>query len=679
MWLTSVSLFFLYFWGFGLAAVKLAKAKEAGNFLERQMMRTGIGAAFLMITAIILNIARIPLDWRIFLALALAAPAFYLSKNFKTVSSSLQQIRLRIKKSDINILPAIIIFLASFYMYASGSFSYPYLEDDDPWSHAEGVKYIAVEKTFRASEYRGFAYMNPYPPSYDFIFGLMHQTENSIYWTIKFFNALIISLSLIYFYFFAAEFIGNRNKALFATAVLAAVPAYMSHFIWAPALAMTAFFPALYALERIKHDKRWKWIAAIAIGGLLVSHPTSTLTLFLMIIIYLFIKFLAERDWKAYATSAIGGMTASLSWWGFHGKSFMGGVVTSAVEIGGPTPTTEGASIFAKLVNAFLKVFYKWSGTASRPYTFSDFFVAKGQNMINNPVGIGIAVMALLIAGLVAAPILSIKRLSTPTKAILIAVLLGIFVYTARYQTQNFLAFMAVYSAIMILVMFFTKAWKEKLWFFTALVWFLLTFTIVNNLTFDLPIGFFAFRTWMMLAVPVALIATEGLWSIFLALPLFKIDKKMIPLAKIAIAVVVLAGIFATSAQQKYEVNTAIWPPGAFWTSNEEISAYLWLKTLPVDTKVFSFFTDGQVISMDKFVCGWCEAEAKYRETGLDDTPAEMSAWMKRNGYEYLIIGGLEVRKFGQNRTVNKINELATSGFFEIAYQTSGAIVLKAA
>ena len=82
---------------------------------------------------------------------------------------------------------------------------------------------------------------------------------------------------------------------------------------------------------------------------------------------------------------------------------------------------------------------------------------------------------------------------------------------------------------------------------------------------------------------------------------------------------------------------------------------------------------------MDKFVCGWCEAVAKYRETGLDDTPAEMSAWMKRNGYEYLIIGGLEVRKFGQNRTVNKINELATSGFFEIAYQTSGAIVLKSA
>ncbi|MBI2664048.1 glycosyltransferase family 39 protein [Candidatus Woesearchaeota archaeon] len=665
----SIVLFFLYFWGFGFATTSLARAKEAGNFLERQIMRIGIGAAAVIILAMIMHAARIPLDWKIFFALAAAYPAYYLLRNYRKIKLG----KVSVSKSDINTLLVLLIFAGSLYMYASGAFAYPYVEDDDPWGHVEGARYIATEKTFSLSPYKGFQYMNPYPPSYDFVFGLMHQTEKSLYWTVKFFNALIISLSLVFFYFFAARFLENRNKALFATAVLAAVPAYLSHFIWSPALAMMMFFPAMYCLEKIKDDKRWKWVAAIALGGLLVSHPTSTLTLFVMVAMYAAVKVLLTKNLKAYATAVFGGVIASLSWWGFDGKAFY---FTATEPARRTADAVQQTGLPDKALHTFLKTFHKWSGTASRPYTFEDFFIAKGQNLINNPVGIGKAVMLLFLVGLVAAPIMSIKRLNMKAKIVAIAVAAAVFILT-YLSTEKMLHLIAAYSAVMIAVLFATGAWKEKTAYFISLLWFLWSFLIVNNLTFDFPVGFFAFRTWMVMAVPLALIAAEGLWSLFAMQPMLRVSKNLAVLGNVALILAVLPGIWLTSAEQKYEVNTATWPPGAFWTSMDELSVYLALKELPAETKVFSFFTDGQILAMDKYSCGWCEAEGKFRQGGLNKSAEEVAAWMKQNDYEYMIIGGMEAQRFGQNETIRLLNDMAASGLFAAPYQNSGAVVLK--
>jgi len=108
------------------------------------------------------------------------------------------KIPLKLTKSNLHMLIALGIFLVSLFVYSSGAFSYPWLEDDDPWHHAAGMKYIAVEKdVFHAS---GFMYVNPYPPGYDLLFGVLHQTSTSLHWTMKFFNALIVSLSILFFY-----------------------------------------------------------------------------------------------------------------------------------------------------------------------------------------------------------------------------------------------------------------------------------------------------------------------------------------------------------------------------------------------------------------------------------------------------------------------------------------------
>ena len=651
MVIVSVVLFFTYFWGAGFALLKLLRVKE-GNFLERQLMRTGVGMSAIIIISLFLNLAAIPLDWRIFLILSLSGPLIYLARNYRSYKNSALKIRLR--KSDLNVFLALLIFAGSLQMYASGAFAYPYLENDDPWVHAAGVKYVAEEKTFSRSPYREFQYMNPYPPGYEFIMALMHQTEPSIQWTLKFFNALIISLGLVYFYFFAKEFTGKRNKALFATFVLAAVPAYLSHFIWAAALAMTLFFPALYALEMMKHDKKWKWVAVAAIAGILVSQPTHAIVLFSMMLMYMLVKFISEKDIISHATAALGGIALSLSWWGINGRAFLR-------NHGAPqeaTSAVQGAGFIDKIIAKLPTAFAKTSGTATRPYTFNDFFIAKGQNLINNPTGLGIAVTILAITGAA-------------------AMMVKIITLAKRKAPVN----------------------QKNAYLIITFLWFIFTFIIVNTQTFNLPVGFFGFRVWMIMAVPVAFAATEGMWALMhltqavfvlcsRKLSAFKSGNESIAeikrvtltalkFGKAFALILAITGIAFTSAQQKYEVNTANWPPGVAWTSLQEVEAYAWLKTLPHDTKVFSFITDDFVIGFDKFSCAWCEAEVTYRQNGFNDSAEETAGWMKENEYEYLILGGMETEKYGLNQTIQKIESLAISGMFRIAHQTQDAGIFR--
>ena len=131
-------------------------------------------------------------------------------------------------------------------MYTSGAFKYPYLENNDPWSHAKGAEFISIQKTaFDPNPFdttNALTYVDPYPPSYDIFMGVLHQTSQSLNWTLKFFNSLIISLGILFFYYFAKSFIGDEQKALYATFVLAMIPCYPSHFIWAHSLVITLFF-----------------------------------------------------------------------------------------------------------------------------------------------------------------------------------------------------------------------------------------------------------------------------------------------------------------------------------------------------------------------------------------------------------------------------------------------------
>src|SRR3989338_8752537 len=126
-------IFFLvasYFLGFTLTFF----VRNSDNFLERILMRFGIGIAAIPFLGLLLNILRIPIDWKIILLLSLVYPIYYLAKRKPKPGFSL-----KLTKETIAILAMLLIFFANLYVHVSGAFAYPYLEDDDSWSHSIGV------------------------------------------------------------------------------------------------------------------------------------------------------------------------------------------------------------------------------------------------------------------------------------------------------------------------------------------------------------------------------------------------------------------------------------------------------------------------------------------------------------------------------------------------------------
>jgi len=617
--LITIILFFVYIYGFGYAATYFLKKQD--NFLERNIMRMGLGLGILPILIVIMSFLKIPLDWKLMLFLSIIFPIYSIFKFFKKREK--KNFNIKLKKSDLYVIAALVIFLLSLFMYVNGAFVYPYLEDDDPWSHANGVKYVSIEKSvFNPNS--GTGYLDPYPPAYDGLLGILHQTSPSLIWTMKFFNALLISLSILFFYFFSKEFIGSQKKALFATFVLASIPSYLSHFIWAHSLIPILIILAFYSLEMLKHDKKYMYISAFIIGSIFVTQPTQPIKFFIMFLLYFLVKFIYDRKLSFYVLSSGAlGFFISLIWWATRWRGQLSPWSIPIEEVGTAVTLTLTQRL-GNLLATIIRAFDPLSGTASRAYTFQDFFIAKHQNLINNPIGIGIFISLLLIISL-------------------------IFVIL-RYKS--------VFK-------------KDNQWILISLLWLIFTFLGINSITFNLPIGLFAFRFWMLFAIPAALLSVLGMWFLFSLGNKFKIPKLFILL-------IIIIGISFTSAHQKYSVNTATWPPGAFWTSNEEIQGYMWLKdNIPSGTKVYTFSNSALINGLDKFICNWCNEERDYQLKGFNQTSQETYDWLKKEQYNYLIIDGQTGRRFGANETNDKLNDLLNSGLFRPVHNTGGFILLQ--
>ncbi len=621
MSIITIILFFVYTYGFGFSVTSFFKNSD--NFFERNLMRVGIGLGVLPFLFVLFDILHIPIDWRIILLISLAMPVIILIKNLK-VGFKLPDINLN--RSNLIISIVCLLFFLTLFMYLKGAFVYPYYEDDDPWVHATSIKFIAVEKNLDDPN-DVLKYVKPYPPGYDSLIAILHQTSPSLMWTMKFFNALIAALGILFFYFFTKNFMMNKEKALFATIILAMIPSYLSHFIWAHSLAMTLLIVALYCLTMINLDKKWIYPTILVITGICLTQPTKMIKFFFIFMIYFIVKSIYVKKISfSVLCPILFGYALSLLWWGNKlGEMYskQSKKVTSIATI--------NSGVLERLWDAIRRGFPLNSGSASRPYTFSDFFIAKSQNMINNPVGIGV-VLSLL-------------------------VLFSLFVIFITYKSMKK---------------------EKKIWIATALFWLLFTFLGVNSMTFKFPIGFFAFRFWMLLAIPISIIAAEGFWFLVQFFKQFKIPK----LVTIFLLIVL---IFLTSGYQKFQVNTAIWPPGQMWTSMEEVAGYMWLKTLPVDTKVFAYSGDEQVIGLDKFSCLWCDDVINFRKDLIYKNVSELYDWLKKQRYEYFIFDGMAFRElaytFGENKTNEllpiRIQEIGSFEKFRVAYQTKGASIFK--
>ena len=233
------------------------------------------------------------------------------------------------------------------------------------------------------------------------------------------------------------------------------------------------------------------------------------------------------------------------------------------------------------------------------------------------------------------------------------------------------LSILTIIALIFIFLRFKSLLKKENHWLVITLAWFILTFYAVNATT--LPIKISPFRVWMLLAIPVCILAAQGAFDIMGILKKYSGN-----IGKFVVLALILTGIYFTSAQQKIAVNTANWPPGAFWTSGEEIEAYVWMKdNLPKNSNVFAFSHDDPVIGSDMFSCRWCEDVLEYRKTGFNDSAQETHNWLKAQNYEYLVIDGRSAQTFGAEETNTKLQELNQSGLFQVVLQNQGAVIFK--
>ncbi len=655
--LTTIVLFFLYLWGLGFTAIGVFTAAfkkpenlPEKNFLERNFVYLGLGLGIFPILSIILNFLHLPLDWKLFLLLSLAYPFYFFSRKAAGKGISFSSLNtkklsgLKITKSSLVFLAVLLIAAASLSIYLSGAFSYPYLEDEDPWGHAIGVKYIAREKTAYDPPLKNMnreidpvlSYMDPYPPAYEIMLGVLHQTSPDLAWTLKFFNALIISLGFIFFYLFAKGFMGNRYPALFATFALAVIPCYLSHFIWAHSLAVTLFFPAMYALEKLRENKKWFLPSVLIIASLWVSQNVDQpLKLSVMFLIYMIVISITQRKFFArHFAALISGFALSLFWWGTMLYKYGLKGFASYYNIGSSYAASAVSDVATSrswnLLEA-LKSLVAPGGSASRAYLFRDFFVANTENYINNPIGIGMVLSLLVILSV--AVILWKKR--------------------SRLVT------------------------KENTWQCVALFWLIFTFWGVNGQTFPVSIARGPFRVWMLLAITAALVSAEGLN--FLISERKKITKWLIVLA-------VLIGLIGTSGYQKYSFNTMAWPTSGSFASGQEVLEYAaWFGSIPLDSRVFLYSPrDKLTLGFGAFSCAWCQEVLDFRQRILDKDAVELHRFLKSQQYEYFLINGrMDSKYFNSDygeETERRLNErysqIIHSGLFTPVHQRENLFIV---
>ena len=612
MELLTILYFFTVIFGLGYSTKKLLKLDKFRDKIEEIIFLIGLGLSSFVLLCIPLSLIH-GLFWYVFLIISIIIPIYSLGENIK-------QNKLKLNFSNIgykNYLIVGLITLVFFVVYITGAFSYPYLEDDDSWGHAIAAKYVSIEHTYFQPEHMPIHYLEPYPPFYSTLMGVLHQVNpESIQWVLKFFNVLLITLGLPFAYIWLRKFTRSDKIALTGTFLLAVLPCFMNHFIWAQTLAMVLWFPALYSIERMKEEKNKKWliIAILTISTILITQPSVAAVFGIFYTTYFFVEFMIQllkqdskfniikvfknKEIKYLFLGGLLGLSLALSiYWipeinfrGFDGVLGAMGAKISFFE-GGTTEDTSGGIV----------------------YGLQDFAIAPEVSKMDQATGLGPVIFVLLL----------------------------------------FSVFMLLYYRKKLIT-------SHNKYLLISLLWVIIGFLGVEGNA--LPYKLMPHRFWVFFAIPVVVLVA---WGIILIYNSTKKDKAI----AYTILSLIFVGILFTSAYPKYVVETSQWPPGVGWVSNEQIQGYIGLKELSPNTKVFPLcghIKKKSVIGMDKMDYPWIKEIKNYQKLALNDTINNNYKFLKKHNYEYLILDGSCVKDFGLNQSNSKLQEIFSSGKFRV-------------
>lgn len=605
------------------------------DFSEALIMRIAIGLAALPLLGAILNVVSLPIHWVLILILALIFPVYKLIKEkFSTLKTT--------PKIDLYQVLVLIFFGIILVTMVKGSFIYPWFEDTDPYSHATATRMIATLHTFsKPVDMYVTHYAEPYPQGMPIVMGILHQIEPSISTTLKFFNAFIVSISILFFYYFTKLFTKNAKIAVYATGLYAALPSAHSHFIYSQSYGLTLFFPALYALLLIKNNKWWILPSAIAISGVLLTQQLTSVVLALFLGSLALVVFYNDYRNKNYTT-----------FWRTVCAIIFGGVFAFAffyIPEFYRFSSSELQHQYTLDTDPMHKSFFNFVDSASvRFLTLTDFVhpcigatlfggCPKGYpNKTDNATGFGAVIFILLLIGI-------------------------IYAVTAAKKILND-----------------DKDHNKLLAIGVTVLWLL--FTILGSIGDYLPFKILPNRWWAFLSIPVALLAAYGILNLIAFAKAFKIPSS-------AVLIVIVLAVSFTSFWPKYTISTSIWMPHVYEGQTEIVSylqqgkleGYLWLKTLPPKTPVFDFCMDDDiVIASDAAAFPWDKEVKEYKSTPLvkmmNTTIPEFSSWLKQKSFKYVTINARCSGMFGQNETIARINALQNSGLLRVAHNIQGFI-----
>ena len=674
----SILLFFLLCFLHGYL-LELAGARFTSQF-ERLIIRLGVGLLLIPIVAVFFDLLRIPLHYISFLVSGILIYLMALRKETQVVSHVTTDFKTELLIGFVVTLLTLIMLA----IFLTGAFAYTYMEDGDSWNYTIVSKMIAENMSYRA-DFQYNHYSEPYTQGYQIILALLHQANDSIHWTVKFFNSLFAALSLPFFYCLARQVFKKRQDtayiSLLATVMLFVVPSWLTHHIYSMSLNLAVIPLFMYSLFRIEESKSWSLICGLILGALIINH---FFTAFVSVLIYLFfivlVFFYKGNKLLPYITPGLYALIPTLVFYipstlfrhresieeiapGSHGGAellikwlfenfelLLIGVLLVLILIGviyfidrnrqehvaSPKRPLFGFCLLFTALFAILLIpeepIVRVTGCCSRVYTLDDFLFPGVYNLMHNPIGWGWGYFLFVLVGFVT-----------------------------------------------LLIQFFRgKQIGFRLYGLLAI--FILTLLFVHGMR--LSFGLSTFRMWTVMTIFSSLFAGFGFILIYRFLQNY---HKSLP---IVFTLVTTSTLFTSSFLIKYEINTMVWPDHELKLTESHIFHDNIRKSFQANTHMLNLCRDsGYLIAydmlppvMDSRITApyWREHEPVLHENIYDLDLQQAELILQVLNIEYVIAGfSCAENEEDRSEIIGLIRQLQAASSFKQIYARQSDILFQ--
>ncbi|HSV42916.1 MAG TPA: hypothetical protein VLJ10_00010, partial [Candidatus Bathyarchaeia archaeon] len=373
---------------------------------------------------------------------------------------------------------------------------------------------------------------------------------------------------------------------------------------------ITFFFPAFYFLLKSFKEKKYIIPAAVCCSAVALTQPTQAIKFVIMAGLLLMAYLPTKIRWRNIGLVTLIAGILALSWWG--------PVIIQSLSEGTKIALRKDAQITGMALDTTdvaKNIFSPTAGSATRAYSWEDYVFIPCPNLINSPTGLGPIIFIISVLGLFVICLKLIQKTSPPDQSYLI----------------------------------------------TTLLWLIFTFLGMNSMTFHLPVGLFAFRFWLLFAIPVALICAEFTFSLT-----EYIQSKW---RKILVIILLLLCVLRINLPFKWSFNTGEWPYGVHWASKDDIAGYVWMReNFPPGTRVFAFTDNALVIGHDMQADFWTPEYRERLGNAFTQDIDQLYQNLTALDYECLVVSPRDIWEFKRENVNQKLKLLVEDSRFRLIY-----------